>query len=398
MKIKIRKIDFVIYALFLALFKIYVIPQFTQQLLKVILLIGVMFFIVTHANRKKILNVIVPLGTIIVLSGILSYEAGFVGPQSIYNGLLHAICLYAIYMISNYCAEHDYLDGMVTCLFSITSIYCLLSLGSMVLLGHSDKGTEITYFFGYKFMTSYYFILWIALFRVKYQKEIDTFKRYELLYFFLSVIVLLVCRWLYCSTAIIASFLLIIIPFMPQRVKQMAMNPITVIIAIIAAGIVPFAIDGILKVEFVQHIITDVLNKNLSLTGRLKIYAFLGQVISHRKWMGYGYGNIAVESVVGYGNAQNGLMQLLVDYGLVGTIMFFAIIFQCLKKRQLSDRLEGIFIVLNAMIICSIVEISYNYIFYLVLFMIGSFSKKQQVANKDVEKMVLYHKIRSARL
>lgn len=398
MKIKISKVDFVIYALFLALFKIYVIPQFIQQLLKVILLIGVMFFIITHANKKKLLNIIVPFGTIIVLSGILSYEAGFVGQQSIYNGLLHAVCIYAIYMISDYCAEHDYLDGMVSCLFNITLIYCLLSLGSMILLGHSDKGTEITYIWGNKFMTSYYFILWIALFRAKYQKEIGTLKRYELIYFFSSFIVLLVCRWLYCSTATIATVLLIIIPFVPQRVKQIATNPITVIIAIIAAGVIPFAIDGIIKVEFVQHVITDILNKSLNLTGRIRIYAFLGQIISQRTWLGYGYGNTAVESVVGYGNAQNGLIQLIIDYGLFGTIMFFIIVFQCLKKRQLSDRLEGIYIVLYVMIICSIVEISYNYIFYLVLLMIGNFSKKQQVVNIDRGKRALYYKPRSVKL
>jgi len=78
--------------------------------------------------------------------------------------------------------------------------------------------------------------------------------------------------------------------------------------------------------------------------------------------------------------------------------MFFIIVFQCLKKRQLSDRLESIYIVLYVMIICSIVEISYNYIFYLVLLMICNFSKKQQVVNIDRGKRALYYKIRSVKL
>lgn len=389
MKIKIRKIDVVIYALFLAIFKIYIIPQAAQQVMKVILLLYVSIFVFSYIKPPKIINMVFLFGCVIVLSGVLSYKAGYVGVQSIYNGLLHALCLYSIYALCDYCASRMYFEKLINCLYKITSLYCILSLISMIIYGHSSVGTEVTYFFGYKFMTSYFFILWVALFRTKYQFKINLYKRYEVGYLIVSLCTLFICRWLYCSTAMLASLLLIIVPFVPKKIKQIAMKPSTIIVTIIAAGILPFTIDMILNMDFVQYIITDVLHKSLNLTGRIKIFAYLEQIVNQRSFIGYGYGNVAVARVVGYGNAQNGLMQLAVDYGYLGIIVFLSLTFLYLRGGRLSDNLEGVYIVLYVMIICSTVEISYNYIFYLILFIIGCFSKCEN-PNKERDRRLLY--------
>ena len=385
MQLKLKKVEMAIYALFFALFKIYIIPQILQQTLKIILLVYVFIFLLKNIRINNIYNATIPFGISIILSGIISHVNGQVGLQSIYNGILHVLCLYLTFMLVRYCKEHKYYEILTSCLFRITTLYCILSFFSMIALGHSDVGTEITYFFGYKFMTSYYFILGIALFRIKYYKRLKRYKRYEIAYFILSACTLFICRWLYCSTAMVASLLLLIVPFVSRRTKKIAMNPLAVILFIILAGLLPFAIELIMKISFVQHVVADILHKSLNLTGRVKIYAFLEQIISERSLFGYGYGNVAVERVVGYGNAQNGLMQLIVDYGLIGAALFFILVYSCLRKRKISESLEGFYMVLYIMIICSTVEISYNYIFYMVLFVIGCFSDEQEYSNEVLE-------------
>ena len=381
MRIRTKQVNFAIYALFIAIFKVYIIPQTVQQALKILLLIYVLLFLFSNVKIKDTLNITVPFGGVIILTSFLSYLAGHVGIESIFNGLLHAICLYSIYMLMKYCNNHNYFERMINCLFQMTSIYCLLSLSSMIILGHSREGTEITYFFGYKFMTSYYFILWVSLFRIKYQYKIIAHKRYKVAYLAFSISTIFVCLWLYCSTAMIASILLLLEPFLSKKVKKIAMNHKIIITVIIAAGILPFFINVIINLSFVQHLITDFLHKSLNLTGRIKIYAYLHQIISKRSLVGYGYGNVAVGQVVGYGNAQNGLMQLIVDYGFIGTFLFFVLTFNCLKNQKSLDKMEGFYILIYIMIICSTVEISYNYIFYTALFIIGCFNTKQSLVN-----------------
>lgn len=381
MRIKVKGIDLAIYALFLAIFKIYIIPQTVQQIIKIVLLLCVLIFIFYHISLKNIFNVVIPFSFVIIISSILSYKAGYVGIQSVLNGTLHAICLYSIYMLGTYCFRHDYFEGMIKCLFNITSIYCILSLISMAILGHSTYGTEITYIFGYKFMTSYYFIFWTTLFRVRAQQKKDKKKRDEVLYFLLSFLTMFISKWLYCSTAFVASVLLIVFPLIPKKIKKVIMTPVFVDLTILGIGIIPFLIEQIMNIPYIQYIVTEILGETLTLTGRVKIFSSLGQIVNQRPFWGYGYGNDIVERVVGFGNAQNGFMQLMVDYGYIGVILFLFIIFICLRKKQFGKQLEGFYIVLYVLIICSAVEISYNYIFYMALFILGSYKAKKKDFN-----------------
>ena len=53
-------------------------------------------------------------------------------------------------------------------------------------------------------------------------------------------------------------------------------------------------------------------------------------------YVGWGYGSPVVSEVVGYGNAQNGIMELLVRYGIVGTVGFLLVIIVLLPTPKSS--------------------------------------------------------------
>lgn len=366
-----NEMDLAIYALFVAIFKSYVIPQSMQQGLKLVLLMGVAYFLWKRVEFKKLFNKVFVLAVVIVVSSILGFMSGTIGLSSVVHGIFHAGCLYLTYTLVCYCMEQNYQNGMINALYRVTSVFCIISLISMMISGHSPNGTEITYFFGYKFMTSYYFMMWLALFRVKNHKKIESERNYKILYVALILVLFGICKWLYCSTTMLASLVFLAEFVLPKKAKRFLMNPITIIIIVIIAGLVPFVIETIMGIPFVQYFITEVLHKSATLTGRLAIFDSIGVVVSRHILLGHGYGNVAIANQVGYGNAQNGLMQFIVDYGFIGVSLFMYILYKCVKKEKLSEEIEGLYIILYALIVCSIVEISYNYIFYLVLFMIG---------------------------
>ena len=105
-------------------------------------------------------------------------------------------------------------------------------------------------------------------------------------------------------------------------------------------------------------------------------------IIEKRKFFGYGYLSNAVSNVYGWGNPQNGIMDLLVNYGCVGTVAFILLcmsVFQGIAcTKQVSDKkLEIIYPIvafIYSMLVCSIMEVSFGRYFFLALAIIGAFN------------------------
>jgi len=162
MEIRIKKIDIAIYALFLGLFKIYILPDMLQIGVRLAMLLCCAIFVFTHIKKKYLFNFTIVMMMSFLLSTICGYISGTVNEQSIYNGLLHGLCLYLTYVLFRYCSETGYFWGTVKCLFNVTSLAIVCSLISMVVKG-SSSSYAINYAFGSKFMTSYLFLFWMIL-------------------------------------------------------------------------------------------------------------------------------------------------------------------------------------------------------------------------------------------
>lgn len=365
MKHSIKESDLVIYALYLAVFKIYHIPEIVQQIYKIVLLIAVAFYVIRKSRPRQLLNNALPLCVSIILSGILSYFAGFIELKSVFDGVLHAICLYLICAVMSLCERNE----IIRCLYRITSAYCIISLISIALNVNSGHKSEIEYFFGYKFMTSYYFIFWLILYRIKHEKRIRKTTRARIGYFLATLSVLLVCYWVDCATSMIAVLFLLGWQFMPETVREKLENRSWALILVVLAGALPFFMSIILQNSFVQNLVQNVFGRRMTLTGRMPIYLVLRDYLEQRPWFGYGYGNTVINQRFGYGNAQNGLLEHALFYGLVGTAILIWTLWTCMKKRGDGDaQTEGWYMIFYALVIASVVEISFNYIFYMTVF------------------------------
>lgn len=94
--------------------------------------------------------------------------------------------------------------------------------------------------------------------------------------------------------------------------------------------------------EIIVNYITNVLSKDISLTGRDIMFSGVLEIFSKHPIIGYGYNNGIVNDILGncmmqFNTAHNSMLQMLVDYGLFGTGIFALLIFNCLSGMRKFD-------------------------------------------------------------
>ena len=86
-------------------------------------------------------------------------------------------------------------------------------------------------------------------------------------------------------------------------------------------------------------------------------------------WLGYGYSNGKMLQVTGvFGNAQNGLLEQMMNFGMLGVLAIVSTVRYALKKNSVNT--SCMFILLYAMIIAAIFEVTINWFFWIALFSI----------------------------
>lgn len=355
-------------ALYFAVFKIVCVPQLVQQALKVCCVYFVLLYIVTNLKGEDYKRAIIPFCLMVVVSTQVGYLAGYVGFSNYIDAVFYAICLYALSLLIAACANRGRATTVINVFFWMTIIYCILSAVFIVKVGTAD-GQLLFYFAGNKFSTSYYFVMLASLTYAKLEMDGSSRKVTTIATGALGLLSLLVATHLYCSTAAVMAIFVIVLAFIPGKVQQVLMKPSVVVGMMLLTGIVLVFLMQMLQIPIVQHVVVDILGESLTLTGRDLIYSSLSAVISESPVFGYGYGNAAVAMHVGYGNAQNSIMETIVNYGLIGLCTIFYTVWVSARGKKPSW-VWGAYVLLYAMILGSVVEITYNYFFFIALLII----------------------------
>ncbi|MBS4779416.1 MAG: O-antigen ligase family protein [Collinsella sp.] len=342
----------------------------------------VLLFLITNLKGREYKHPSALFCIMVVISSIAGYLAGYVDSSNCTDALLYAICLYALALLITTCSRRGRLETFMSVFFWMTVIYCVLSIVFIARVGTAD-GPLLYYFAGNKFSTSYYFIMLACLAYAKLRREGRSKDLVVLVTAGLGLLALVVAHAVYCSTAVAMSALLIALVILPRKAQRILEKPAVVIAAMVLTGVILAFLLQLLQVPFVKHIVVDVLGENLTLTGRDLIYSGLRAVISESPIFGYGYGNAAVAMYVGYGNAQNSIMETLVNYGVVGLFAVFYMAWTSVKGDKPSWS-WGMYIMLYAMIAGSIVEITYNYYFFIALMAI--FVASEDIQSRGIEK------------
>ena len=121
------------------------------------------------------------------------------------------------------------------------------------------------------------------------------------------------------------------------------------------------------------------------LSGRLPMYKIVIKCISTNGIWGYGINYDIVQQTLTFGNPQNGLLKMILDYGFIGFVLFCVVLeksFNCLNKINISNTDFGLVLFIYGMLFCSLIEINLDSLFFFFLALIYCCANSYKLIDK----------------
>ncbi len=367
---KVSVYSLISYALFIAIVKPYFLPDAVRQIVKIMILVGVLLFTITRLKTKKLLNISLLFCMCVLISSLVAIFRDNYQFRDFLDSILYALTFYDLYTFAELCSTKGCIDVMMRSIYRINLICCLLTLISVTFVGTGTfNSNQAVYFFGNKFASTYLFIFLIAMFGATHQMSE---KKNKIIFYLLIIFSVLFSLYVGCATVAVTLIILFILSFLPHKFKHILLNEKCVVVALIMSALILLWIQAILNLEFVDRIVTGYFNKSYTITGRLEIYGvYIAEVIKQHFWIGYGYSNSVLTNLTGmYSNAQNGLLEMFVNFGLLGIIALIITVYHCYKTSSKNDKVLYLSLAVYGLIIAAIFEVSLNWFFFLALVLV----------------------------
>lgn len=364
-KCKISVYNLLTYALIFAIVKPYFLPEALRQASKIFILLCIFLFTVSRTKANRLVNLAWIFSGSVMISSIIAYLKGGYQAKDFLDAMLYAVTFYDIYSFVGLCKEKNHFDEMLNCLYKIIALYCVLTFLSVMQVGISNNSNQASYIFGNKFTSSYLFIFLIALYGATHEMRLWKNKIRYIVLFVFSIIFTL---YMGCATATVTLVILFVLVMIPsEKIRISLLNEKFVVAALLASAIIAFLMEQILKIDFVSDIVYGYFDKSYTVTGRLEIYnVYLINLIKNSFWFGYGYSNSVMKNLTGlYANAQNGLLEIMVNMGFVSVMALLVTVFLSFKNTLKSNKSFYISIIVYGMIIASVYEVALNWFFLL---------------------------------
>lgn len=377
MKIKVRALPASL--LVLSYTRLYINSFYSVYIVcRILILCGLFLYCIKSINKINFSTLVAFLiFTLVAVGSTAANKGGVIKMVQCTVFFVTILCTYLVVewykLRSN---EHLFIKSVFYTLLILCCICDIVALG--------QRGADY-YLLGTKFMVSYIHLLIIFLCQVLYRMKSIGKKMYKKVLVVLLAESLFMFFWVGCTTAILLFPLTIFALFCTSKVRKMLQKR-NILMTVFAAGNFLILGMGILaNNKLVQCFIRQVLGKGASYTGRLIIYEKITRIIESKPWFGYGYMSDIVNQVVTFGNAQNGLLDIIIQYGIVG-IICWGIFVYCSCRNMDDDNYWPVSVFIYSLIFASYIEIPFNLFFYLALAILSAFG---QCDTKDSRQFVV---------
>lgn len=369
-KIKVEWL--LILLLFFSLFKLSYIPGGLRQAIKIASLIMILLFLLKKMPTKMLINISLVFPVCVMLSGTISYFQGINTLRSLLESILYSLLFYDSYTMVLYFKIKNRYNYFLKALYGIVSFFVSINVVTIFMFG-SDGNMEPIYLLGNKFISSYMMIFLVSLYGATHDIVTQSSKAK---YYSLIAISMILCLYMRSITALIGLLLVLICSLNKNILSKIISNPKVLVVSMIASAGVIFVFDYLLSIPTINYLIFNFFGKSISIFGRQVIYdEYLTKLITgERLWIGSGYNNSAILMMSGgvFGNAQNGLMEHFVAYGLVGVFAILSTAYYCLKKGRADEHSYYMLLTTYAMVIAATVEVTINWFFFMSLFIVAN--------------------------
>lgn len=377
------KIDYIIiFMLYFSLFKIAIIPSRIRQIIKLFSVLIIFLFVCSKVPKKKLINISLIYSVSILLSGFINYFSHQIAFLSVLESFLNAFLFYDLYTLVFYFYIKNKMRLCLKGLYKINLLGCVINTITILFLKTTYEG-ETIYFFGNKFASAYVFVLLIALFGSVHNMSLkkNVRKLYLLILFSLAI-----TYYMRVITAFVSIAAILFFVIFKKKIQPLILNPLIVVITLLCSSFTVFVLDYILHLNYVRNFVFNTLEKSASIGGRLEIYnVYLKEIINNSIIFGHGYNNrlIYTMSKGVFGNAQNGLFEQFVSYGVVGILAIVVITYYCFKNHKRNNTAYYLSLVVYAMIIAATIEVTINWFFFLGICLV-KFSNLSNLSDKTI--------------
>ncbi len=314
---------------------------------------------------------------------VISTIVGGLGVNTVVASIFYMLQILDLFLVSRAFSKRYSLKYLVKYVLAVFLSFSLIT-DVLILLSHDNSAISSTeYFVGSKFTVAYmhcFTMAMLSIFIIDGKRNGFNYKQFAfLIYAFISVFVSFKVD---CMTGVVCNVIMIVLLLFPKLVPifpvTAVMNDKAFIITGAVINILIFGSYSLFSTSFIQDIVIRILGRNASLTGRLPIYRILIETINKKPWIGYGYFNSEIQRIVGYGNAQNGVMKIVIDSGILGLIGYIGILHFSLKNKNLSFKETWpLFAFLYSMLVASSVEINLTHmIFFFTVSIIFAYNRQ----------------------
>lgn len=339
-----------------------------------------LFFTISKFSKKVItpmlnINILLFLfATIILFSAfwnhiftLFPYRPDIVNPLSAIRAA--SVIVNVPFILQYYSSKHKtltFLNKFLHVLFVFMVVVDIYAIFNRPSTGEGDEALKV-FVIGSKFTVIYMHFVGLVLFW--YKCRLKRIKHQTIYLGFLLFLTFFFSYYLFCTTALLGSIVLLFLYIFEKRIQNIVVNVKIQLLGMSLATLFVVFVTFAVSNEKIAYIIQDVLHEDLTLTGRTLIWAEIFDIISYSPWLGFGYGNS--HSVVSYfvvGNSQNGVLECVINYGIIG--FFFLLLIFILSTNRSKKNMTLIYpfySLISVFVIMSSVEITFGNLFVFVV-------------------------------
>lgn len=287
------------------------------------------------------------------------------------SGVLLVLCVACSFFMMEYVNEKNLHQSFFILMYRFTLGYLLVNdlllLAQMPSVSGMESST-IIYLIGNKFEVTYMHLFFSALYYQVFSTGMKVYLRQYIILVMHLVLTLFIAIGVECSTGVLGVVLLAVFLFLYKKIRFI-FRPFFAIILMLLFGAFFLLYETILAIPSVQYLIVDILNEDLTLTGRTYIYTRMLDLMDTQPWFGYGNGTATFFTTYyiheKLTNTQNGLLNDYIDWGIIGVICLIILTYSVL--RSASSRINPFICLIYTYIVLSSIEITLGLRFLAVL-------------------------------
>lgn len=283
------------------------------------------------------------------------------------------------FFLFEYFSINNKTDKLISILYYLTLFYVIVTDLLLIIKPdlYIEKGKY--YLIGNKFTVSYLHLQLIALLLQKSKLSINKKNKIRRCLILYSILTFYICLTMECSTGLVGLIILILMVAYEKTIELTIKKTKVIFITLMLSSSLLMLFSNILNNKIISYFVVNVLQEDITLTGRTTIYEKVGEILQGKLLLGYGYGS-SFEVMMNFmraPNTQNGLLEVVLENGIISVLLLMMLIFAVFKFTEKSMNNFNSILIIYVYIILSCVEITFDisFLVWLALVLVCGTSK-----------------------